>query len=213
MTSDVVLTWPDPALKTSAPDVAMIEGLADPEAPEGAIDLKAEGASVPFALEVVSTSSAKHKKKDTTDNVEIYAQAGVKEYILVYPRKRSKKRRKKTPPRLEGRRLGAEGSYELVPSDARGRWASQELGLDFSIDPTSDRVVAEISATGERLLSSDELEAKHKEEQAKRKEEQAKRKEAERRALGEAAAREEAERRAEELAEELARLRRRLGDD
>lgn len=176
VTSDVLLVLRHDG-KTSAPDVAVIEGDFDTSKIEGAIHLEAVGGRLVFALEAVSTSEKEIEEKDLEKNRVRYAKEGVEEYFTVYPVVGRRVRD------LVGRRL-EKGGYVEIPPDAQGRVYSKKLDLIFQIDAESEELVVIDAGTGERLLSSDE--------------EEAGRRQAEERAEQEAAARRQAEERAEQ---------------
>ncbi len=158
VTSDVVLVLRSDG-KNCSPDVAVIEGDVDLSEIERAVNLRAVGGRLVFALEVVSTSEKEIEKKDTEGNVERYAKEGVAEYFSVYPiRERQVKD-------LLGRRL-KKGSYVEIAPDAQGRVYSKELDLFFQIDAATKELVAFDAKTGQRLLISDEEEAGRKKAEA-----------------------------------------------
>ena len=94
---------------------------------------------------------------------------------------------------LVGRRLSAQGEYEEIPPDEAGRVYSEQLGLYFYIDPKSGKLVAVDAGTSQRLLTSDEEEARaNREAEARRQAEERAEQEAEARRQ-EAEARRQAE--------------------
>ena len=101
------------------------------------------------------------RDKDLEDNVKRYAAEGVAEYLTVFPVMERKVRD------LVGRRLSEQGEYEQIPPDADGRVYSEQVGLYFSIDPESEELVAVDARTGQRLLTSDEEEARADEAEAR----------------------------------------------
>ncbi len=181
--------------KNAGPDIAVIEGDIDLSGIRRAINLRTVGGRLVFALEAVSTSEKEIRDKDLEDNVKRYAEERVAEYLTVIP---VVERRVKN---LVGRRLSDQGQYEEIPPDADGRVYSEQLGLCFYIDPESEELVAVDAETGQRLLSSDEEEARaDREAEARRREAEARR-QAEQRAEREAEARCRAEERAEQEVE------------
>ncbi len=153
VTSDVTLVLRHDG-KNCGPDVAVIEGDFDPDAIPGAVHLREVGGRLAFALEAVSTSEREIEDKDLEKNLKRYAREGVEEYFTLYP---VLGRRVKD---LVGRRLSAQGEYEEIPPDAAGRVYSQQLDLHFYVDPKSEELVAVDAGTGQRLLTSDEEEAR-----------------------------------------------------
>ncbi len=140
--------------KNAGPDVAVVAGDVDISGIRRAINLRAVGGRLIFALEAVSTSDKQIKDKDLENNVERYAEEGVEEYLTVFP---VVERRVKD---LVGRRLSDQGEYQTIAPDANGRVYSEQLGLYFYVDPESEELVAVDAETGQRLLSSDEEEAR-----------------------------------------------------
>ncbi len=153
VTSDVTVVLRHDG-KNCGPDVAVIEGDFDPGAVPGAIHLREVGGRLAFALEAVSTSEREIEDKDLKKNLKRYAREGVEEYFTLYP---VLGRRVKD---LVGRRLSTEGEYEEIPPDEAGRVYSEQLGLFFYIDPKSGKLVAVDAGTSQRLLTSDEEEAR-----------------------------------------------------
>ncbi len=192
VTSDVTLVLRHDG-KNCGPDVAVIEGDFDPDAIPGAIHLREVDGRLAFALEAVSTSEREIEDKDLKKNLVRYAREGVAEYFTLYP---VLGRRVKD---LVGRRLSAQGEYQEIPRDAAGRVYSEQLGLFFYIDPEREELVAVDVGTGQRLLTSDEEEARaDREAEARR--------QAEERADQEAEARHHAEERLRTHVEDLCGL-------
>ncbi len=181
--------------KNAGPDIAVIEGDVDLSRIRRAINLRDVGGRLIFALEAVSTSAKEIKDKDLEDNVKRYAEEGVDEYLTVFPVVERKVKD------LVGRRLPDQGKYETIAPDADGRMYSEQLGLYFYIDPESEELVAVDAETGQRLLSSEEEEARaDREAEARQQAEAHAEQEAEARRQ-EAEARQQAEARAEQEAE------------
>ncbi len=172
VTSDVTLVLRHDG-KNCGPDVAVIEGDFDPGAIEGGINLRAVGGRLVFALEAVSTTEKEIEDKDLKKNPGRYAAEGVEEYFTIYPKPGPK------ASNLVGRRLGSTGGYVQIVPDVQGRVKSETLGLFFSIDAETERLVVADATTGQRLRILEEAEAA--------------RTEAERRLAEEAAARQKAE--------------------
>ncbi len=194
LTCDVTLVLGDG--KNSGPDVAVIRGEIDTSTVERAINLRQVGAELVFVLEVVSTSEKEIENKDLVGNVARYAREGVAEYFSVYLVVDRKVKD------LVGRRLQA-GAYREIPPDAEGRVYSEQLNLFFQIEQESQELVAFDAETGQRLLISDEVEAKAEEEAARAQQEAAARQTAEAR-VEEAVAARKAEEAARKSAEESA---------
>ncbi len=190
VTSDVTLVLRHDG-KNCGPDVAVIEGDFDPDAIPGAIHLREVGGRLAFALEAVSTSEREIEDKDLKKNLVRYAREGVEEYFTLYPVLGRRVRG------LVGRRF-VRGAWVEIPLDAERRVYSQKLDLFFQIDAASEELVVIDARTGERLLISDEEEARADEAEARADE-------AEARAEQEAAARRQAEARAEQAERGLRR--------
>jgi hypothetical protein len=139
--------------RNAGPDVAVIEGEIDVSSVERAVHLKKTGARLTVVLEAVSTSDREIEQKDLEANLKRYAAEGVSEYFTVYPTTGTKVRD------LVGREL-RDGSYVEIVPDGQGRVVSQKLGLCFSINASSQELVVVDAATGQRLRSSTEEEAR-----------------------------------------------------
>ncbi len=193
VTSDVVLVLRSDG-RNCSPDLAVIEGEIDRSKIERAVNLRAVGGRLVFALEVVSTSEKEIEEKDTEKNPQRYAREGVAEYFTLYPVAERRVRD------LVGRRL-ENGGYVEIPPDPQGWVHSRQLDLYFQIDAESEELVVLDAKTGERLLISDEEEAGRKKAEAEHQQEAEARRQAEERAEQEAEARRQAEERAEQEAE------------
>ncbi len=209
VTSDVTLVLRHDG-KNCGPDVAVIEGDFDPGSIPGAIHLREVGGRLAFALEAVSTSEREIEDKDLKKNLKRYAREGVEEYFTLYPvlgrRVRGLVGRRLVAPK--GRERNTAGDWVEIPPDAEGRVYSKKLDLFFQIDAASEALVVIDARTGERLLISDEEEARADEAEARaeqeaeaRRQEAGARRQAEARAEQEAGARRQAEARAEQEAE------------
>lgn len=192
VTSNVTLVLGDG--RNSGPDVAVLEGEIDIPSVKRAVHLEKVGARLSFVLEVVSTSQKEIEEKDLGDNLKRYAAEGVPEYFTVYPTEGRKARD------LVGRELRG-GDYVEIAPDAESRIYSKVLGLYFLIEMSSQELVVVDAATGQRLRSSEEEEARaEREAEARRQAENRAEREAEARRQEAEARRQEAEarRRAEE---------------
>jgi hypothetical protein len=170
VTCGVVLVLDDG--KNCAPDIAVIEGDVDESTLKRAINLRAVGGRLIFALEVVSTSEKEIENKDIKTNVKRYANQEVDEYLTIYPLFERKVED------LVGRQL-VKGGYKKIVPDKQKRVHSKKLNLHFVIDKVSKELVALDALTDQRLLISDEEEAGRLAEKAGRSEEKAGRLEAE----------------------------------
>ncbi len=189
--SDLLFKWDRLGLKDSGPDVAVVRGLPAPrkeisEQIGGTFDVARWGVRPHLAIEVVSPEHGRLRRKDLKDNLDIYARAGIEEYLIINPIRLSSEE----PLQLLGYRLGGGSTYTEIQPDARGRIFSQSTGLLFWSDPAERRIEIFDRATGERLLTAEEqLEQEAAARQA------------------ETAARQVAEARAKAAEEELKRLK------
>ncbi len=167
VTSDVLVVLRHDG-KTSAPDVAVIEGDFDTSEITGAIHLETVGGRLAFVLEAVSTSEKEIENKDLEKNLLRYAREGVEEYFTVYPvaGRRVENQVGRRLVAAKGHERNAAGSYVEIAPDAGERVLSEKLGLFFQIDAESEKLVVIDAETGERLLISDEEEAGRREAEA-----------------------------------------------
>jgi len=130
-----------------APDISVVRGLA-PDRDFESYDLRSE---VPpcFVAEVVSRSSARIRRTDEVDKVEIYEKVGIQEYLLVDLPRRANGHRFQ----LKGYRMGPDGRYLPMQPNAEGRFVSENLGLAFGVSLDGARIWVFDLETGERLLN------------------------------------------------------------
>jgi Uma2 family endonuclease len=153
-----------------APDVSVIRGLPDAQRDRYSFDLEEEGIRPCLVVEVVSPRSSRIRRTDLVSKVEIYALAGISEYVIVDSRLRDPRFR------LLGYRLDNSGRrYQTIEPDDQGRILSRTTGLWFQISPDGNEVLLFNAATGERLLTRAEEEELRKaaEERARAAEEKA----------------------------------------
>ncbi len=191
--SDVMVTWAQKRLPPVAPDVVIVDRIADPEAVGSSLDVAAEGCRVRAVLEVVTTSSKARRAKDEKHNRKLYAAAGVEDYVLTYPRQH----RERGDPALRSFVL-AGGVYRERSADAEGRFLLRSVGLRLAVGESGELVFTDV-ATGERVLSWDHEEALRRSAERRAEEEAEARRDAERRAATEATARQDAERQVAEM--------------
>jgi Uma2 family endonuclease len=211
VTSDMKMLWGIPGLPEPAPDVAVIPDIRDKEAASerDSFDVVEEGTKPCLIVEVVSSKDSETRRNDYERKVKIYQEVGIPEYLILDPPTPAKKRLLMT-----GYRLGLDGCYRQIEPDADGCLLSLTTQLLFGVE-TDGRTLRVIdTATGERLLTEEEIKASHIRETEARKaaEERASRetearKAAEERASREAEARKAAEAENTRLRTELARLR------
>ena len=188
--SDTKLLWDKPGLKEPAPDVAVVFGVEEPEGRlRETFRIAEEGVRPCLVIEVVSPKDPRIARKDRVDKVEIYRRAAIAEYLLLeLPHKRSRQRFE-----WKGYRLDRAGRYRPIEPDPHGRLVSEATGLSFGVTPDGQWFEVFVQQTGERLLSSAELEAARQAEAEARQ--------------AEAKARQAAEAEVARLKAELARLK------
>jgi len=209
--TDVFIHWRRKGVPPRAPDIAAIPGGRRPEPPQGAYHVNRDGPLPAFVVEITSEST---RPVDLEEKPLFYAAVGVRELLVVdfWPAK--------GPWRLYGYRLEDSPYYREIEPDEEGGLTFETVGLRFVV-VDRERIDVYDAATGERLLTPEELKeyaetqaaraereaAARAEAEQRAQEEAAARAEAEQRAQEEAAARAEAERRIQEMEAELARLR------
>ena len=183
-----------------APDVYVVVG-APAHPPRDSYLLWNEPKGPDFVLEVTSAST---RRDDERRKRGVYAALGVSEYFLYDPRGEYL-----TPP-LQGYRL-ADGEYRPVPAvtvlSSRGvAVASEVLGLELRDEREARMVRLRDPATGQDLLTYEEVSQAREEEATARQGEAAARRAAEARIEQEAAARRAAEARNADLEARLREL-------
>ena len=138
-----------PGFPEPGPDVSVIRGIRNKEADRESFDVRKEGA-VPFlVIEIVSPLDSRIRRIDLRDKVEIYARAGIREYLILDSTRQDRRYR------LLGYRLGQAGRYLPIELDAEGRILS-ELGLWFQVSPDGQRLYVFESPDDRRLLNLEE---------------------------------------------------------
>jgi hypothetical protein len=173
---DLVIHWTPYRLPNSAPDVCVIPNVRDPDRRRGAFDVAEEDTQPILAIEVVSQH---YRKEDRVDKVRRYEQAQVAEYVIFDRRWE----RGRYVDEVIGYRLD-DGRYRPLLPNEDGVILCETVGLWLGLE--NGRPVIVDMDTGDRLLTSQELEE---------------------RAEAEARARAEAEARVATLEAELRRLR------
>ncbi len=188
---DTKIRWGIPGLKEPFPDIAVVPDIGDMEIIEGSFDVVKHGTSPCLIIEIMSPNYA----GDDTDKVEIYEQAGIREYIILdhHPEDRS------LSFELTGYRL-VKGEYRDIIPGSNGMLLSETTGIRFGLGAGGRTLVLTDAVTGEELLSDEE------EYQARLEAEKARLK-AESRAEAEAARADQTEAELRRLRAELARLR------
>jgi len=198
---DLLIIWDDPALERHSPDVFVAFGVKDGETYRRRFVVADEGVRPSLIIEVVSP---RYRTEDRTTKVEEYERAGVQEYVIVDRRRQ----RGQMVEEVIGYRLVG-GRYRPIAPDEEGRILCRTVGLWLSLQ--EGQLVMEDAETGERLLTSRELEAAREAAEARAREEQAAREAAEARAREEQTAREAAEAEVADLKARLQALQEALG--
>jgi len=133
-----------------SPDISVIRGLPDPQTNRESFDLEEEGVRPCLIVEVVSPKSARIRRTDLVSKVEIYALAGIAEYVIVDSKLRDPRFR------LLGYRLDRSGRYQAIEPDDQGRILSETTGLWFQISPDGDEVLLFEHPAGEPLLTHEQ---------------------------------------------------------
>lgn len=167
---DVVVLWDVkhylvPGLPAPAPDVSVIYGIhsKDFEEKPDSFDVAQEGVRPSLVIEVVSPKSARIRRTDKVDKVELYQTAGISEYLILDPPRR------KTRYRYEwtGYRLDDQGFYSPIESRADGSLFSETTGLSFTVSPRGERYYV-LDENGQPLLSHEETDKAWKAEKEAR---------------------------------------------
>ncbi|MEZ4662896.1 MAG: Uma2 family endonuclease [Caldilineaceae bacterium] len=159
-----------------APDIMVVKGV-DATIRRRSYKLWEEGVPPCIAIELTSGQT---KKEDIVTKPALYAALGIKEYILFDPLYEY------LDEQLIGYRLDADGEYVLIEPDSDGDLHSEELGLIFSIDDATLRVVdpetgeyipalEEAIEQAEEAMQRAEKETQRAEQEAQRAEQEAQR--------------------------------------
>jgi Uma2 family endonuclease len=181
--------------KSVAPDVLLARGV---EKRDRDTYLLWEEKPPALIFEITSRST---RDEDTGHKKDLYEQLGVAELVLFDPYGEYLK------PRLQGYRLDR-GVYQPISPNHDGSLNLRTAGVTARPEGKKLRLVD--TATGEKLLWEEEVEAARRAAEERVAEEAAARRSAETRVAEEAVARRAAEEQAQALAEEVARLRREL---
>jgi Uma2 family endonuclease len=145
--SDVKMLWGIDDLAEPAPDLAVVPNLRSKDEYHSSFDVRKEGTRPCLIVEVVSP----RYPGDETDKVAIYAQAGVREYIILNPHFETHN----LPFTLQGYRL-VDGHYQPMQPDAQGRLFSETTDVRFAISGSGYSLILTDAATGEQLLNDEE---------------------------------------------------------
>lgn len=132
--SSIKLIWPSTGLAQPAPDLAIFPEMHDPDRQRTVFNVREEGTTPSFVLEVVSPRFA---AADREQKVAIYQQAGVPEYFIIDAGWREGQD-EQTPPTYQvlGYQLEA-GAYLAIEPDPRG-WIYSAINKVW-IGPTPAR--------------------------------------------------------------------------
>ena len=210
---DLVFEWDHPAVKSYAPDIAVVPGVRDRDVNRGQFVVAEEGTRPTLIIEIVSRNS---REEDRVNKVRNYALVGVREYVYIDIRMR----RNELVSELVGFRLQDNQYLPILPDEDDALYLET---VNLRIGLEGNRVWLEDGETGADLLNDlqvrrawrAEQEARQAaearaqaEEEARRSAEEA-RHAAETRAQAEEAARIAAQARIAELEAQLQRLQQR----
>ncbi|MGB3692040.1 MAG: Uma2 family endonuclease [Spirulinaceae cyanobacterium] len=145
---DLIVEW-DTGQNDNCPDTFVAFGITNKNENRTRFIVKDEGVRPTLVIEVVSP---RYRKEDREIKVVQYARAGVAEYVIIDRRRQ----RGQILEEVLGYRL-VEDYYQPITPDEEGRIFCETVGLLMSLH--EGRLVIEDASTGERLLSSVELEA------------------------------------------------------
>ena len=148
---DLLIKWEIPNLGDHCPDAFVAFGIDNKEANRTEFLISAEGTRPALIIEVVSP---RYRTTDRVKKVRHYAQAGVREYIILDRRKQ----RGDYVDEAIGYRLDDEGQYLPLIPDEEGRVLCETVGLWIGLQ--DGRVVMVDALTQERLLTALELQQK-----------------------------------------------------
>ncbi|UBF27569.1 Uma2 family endonuclease [Kovacikia minuta CCNUW1] len=169
---DLIFRWGIPGLGDHCPDTCVVFGVRNKEQVRTEFVVLEEGVRPSLVIEVVSPY---YRKQDREIKVKEYAQAGVQEYVIFDRRKQ----RGQMIEEVLGYRL-VEGQYLPITPDEEGRILSETVGLLIGLQDS--QVVMLDSQTGERLLTSLELEQRASQAEARASQAEARASQAEERA-------------------------------
>ncbi|MEQ9367787.1 Uma2 family endonuclease [Coleofasciculus chthonoplastes] len=150
---DLLIEWDSPGQGDHCPDTFVAFGIRNKGENRSKFIVADEGVRPSFILEVVSP---RYRKEDREKKVLEYARTRVNEYVIIDRRLM----RGQVIEDVLGYRL-VEGLYQPITPDEEGRIYCSTLGVLMSLH--NGGLVIEDANTGERLLSSLELEAANQE--------------------------------------------------
>jgi len=145
---DLIIKWGIPDLGDHCPDTFVVFGVRNKEQIRSEFVVIEEGVRPALIVEVVSP---RYRKEDREIKVKHYAQAAVPEYAIIDRRQQ----RRQVIEEVLGYRL-VDGQFLPLTPDEEGRILFETVGLWMGLQ--DGRIVMEDAQTGERLLTSLELE-------------------------------------------------------
>ncbi len=145
---DLLIEWDIQGQGDLCPDTFVAFGISNKEQNRSKFIVANEGVRPTFVLEVVSP---RYRKEDRETKVVEYARTRVLEYVIIDRRSQ----RGQVIEEVLGYRL-VESLYQPIAPDSEGRIRCDTVGLLISLQES--RLIIEDVNTGERLLSSLELE-------------------------------------------------------
>jgi Uma2 family endonuclease len=155
--SDLIVKWDIEDLDDHCPDVFVAFGIRNKEQNRTEFVVTKEGVRPDLIIEVVSP---RYRKADRQTKVKEYAQARVQEYVIIDRRTQ----RGQVIDEVLGYRL-VEGQYLPLTPDDEGRICCETVGLLIGL--VDGKILMVDAETGERLLTSVELEQKVTEAEAR----------------------------------------------
>jgi Uma2 family endonuclease len=150
---DLLIEWDIPGQGDHCPDTFVAFGISNKDQNRSKFIVANEGVRPAFVLEVVSP---RYRREDREKKVLEYARTTVQEYVIIDRRNQ----RGQMIEEVLGYRL-VEGLYQPITPDEEGRILCETVGVLMSLQ--DGRLLIEDANTGERLLSSLELEAANQE--------------------------------------------------
>lgn len=148
---DVLIHWGQPRAPAKAPDLAAIPGGRMPAQTEKSYRVGRDGPLPTFALEITSEET---RQSDLYEKTLLYAAVGVREMLVIDILSEPA-----GPWQLLGYRLEDSPFYQEIEPDADGGLTFETVGLRF-VAIGRQRIEVYEAATGERLLTPDELKAR-----------------------------------------------------
>jgi Uma2 family endonuclease len=154
---DVLVLWGVRGVTPKSPDIAAFPGGRFP-AREKSYRVGRDGPLPTFVIEVTSEDT---RQDDLLVKPLLYAALGIREYLIIDILNDASE-----PWELIGYRLDAGPFYRRLPADPQGGVSFATVGLRF-VAVNRTRIEVYDNATGQRLLSSDELIAQAEAERAR----------------------------------------------